>query len=69
MPKGSWREFDESQVILSSNRGSSVDPKKDRKVRVQRTKGGKSGKTVTVIIGLGLERSELKTLLKHLKAS
>ena len=36
-------------------------------VRVQPTRGGKGGKTVTVIRGLELDPSGLKTLLKRLK--
>ena len=70
MPKRSWREFDDSlstfEVDYSSNQSQ---PKADRKVRVQSTRGGKAGKTVTVISGLGITNNESKKLLKRLKAS
>ena len=67
MPKGSWREFDESSKSRSALPKSIVD-KTELNVRVQKTKGGKGGKTVTVITGLGLDNAQARVLLKRLKA-
>ncbi len=67
MPKGSWTEFDNSP---SDNTSESVEIdqlKVDRSVRVQKTRAGKSGKTVTVITGTHLNYLESKSLLKLLK--
>ena len=38
-------------------------------MRVQKTRGGKSGKTVTVISGLKLDEADRRSLLKRLKSS
>ena len=65
MSKGSWREFDDS---IPLSRPLSIKPKAARRVRIQRTKGGKGGKMVTVIKGLELNSVESKSLLKRLKA-
>jgi len=67
MPKGSWREFDDPS-ISKPNRVKSIIEKAELNVRVQRTRGGKGGKTVTVISGLELNDGEAKSLLKILKA-
>ncbi len=67
MPKGSWREFD---YVSSDNTSKSVESDQarfERSVRVQKTRSGKSGKTVTVITGINLNHSDSKTLLKRLK--
>ncbi len=67
MPKGSWREFEDDSL---NNTGDFVEDNKakfDKEVRVQRTRSGKSGKTVTIIRGLCLNNSELRKLLKKLK--
>ena len=42
-------------------------PKAQQPVRVQPTRGGKGGKTVTVIRGLELDPAGFKSLLKKLK--
>ena len=68
MPKGSWREFDESSISKLPRPQSSSD-KSELNVLVQKTKGGKGGKTVTVITGLGLDNAQARVLLKRLKAS
>ena len=67
MPKGIWREF-ENPAQNSIEKKSSI-PKStgDRVVRVQRTKGGRGGKTVTIITGLALNDVELRQFLKKLK--
>ena len=67
MVKASWREFDDPS-ILRPEKVKSPTGKEERNVRVQRTRGGKAGKTVTVISGLELEKTEGKSLLKSLKA-
>ena len=43
-------------------------PRSQQIVRVQPTRGGKGGKTVTVIRGLQLDNAEIKALLKKLKS-
>ena len=67
MPKGSWREFDKPSTLRSKEVKSLLD-KSQLNVRVQRTRGGKAGKTVTVITGLCLDSVDAKSLLKILKA-
>ncbi len=70
MSKGTWREFDDfaTQAWQDDKRPSQLG-KADRKVRVQRTKSGKGGKTVTLITGLDLDEVEARILLKTLKKS
>ena len=68
MPKGVWREFDDPS-ISKANRTEAIVGKAERNVRVQRTRVGKGGKTVTVIRGLGLNAEEARVFLKKLKAS
>ena len=68
MTKGSWVEFDDS---LPKNRvfeNPSITPKQNRCVVVQKTRGGKRGKTVTVITGLELDGPGSRSLLKTLKS-
>ena len=67
MSKGGWHEFDDPQQTAITNKGSSKCSKEERKVRVQKMRNGKKGKTVTVIRGLELAHAELKELLKTLK--
>ena len=67
MPKGSWREFDELSTSRSDLPKKIVDKAK-LNVRVQKTRGGKGGKTVTLISGLELDVAETRALLKRLKA-
>ena len=66
MVKGSWREFN-SPVPAGTKRNVQFSNKSQLNVRVQRMKGGKGGKTVTVISGLNLLDIEAKNLLKRLK--
>ena len=68
MPKGGWREFS-SADSLQRAKGAPGEPtpKSQQMVRVQPTRGGKGGKTVTVIRGLELDGSGFKALLKTLK--
>ncbi len=68
MPKGSWREFDNSQATIRPYKLPSKLNTEEQPVRVQRTRGGKGGKTVTVVSGLKIPDLEAKNLLKRLKA-
>ena len=69
MPKGGWQEFS-SPESLQRPSGPSAEPtpKSQQLVRVQPTRGGRGGKTVTVIRGLELDGAGFKTLLKKLKS-
>ena len=67
MPKGSWREFDHDSSLSRPDSKDEKVLRKDRKVRIEKVKGGRGGKIVTVISGLGLEVKELRVFLKTLK--
>ena len=68
MPKGGWQEFSNTDSLQRpSGPGKQPTAKALQMVRVQPTRGGKGGKTVTVIRGLELDPKELKALLKKLK--
>ncbi|QEY32861.1 translation initiation factor [Synechococcus sp. RSCCF101] len=75
MPKGGWREWNDPALERGVTRsgapaaggGGSTTPKAQQTVRVQPTRAGKGGKTVTVIRGLELTDSERRALLKRLK--
>ena len=67
MPKGSWREFEDLPLKENPRISEMLPVKADRAVKVQRTRGGKGGKTVTIIRGLGLKQLDAKNLLKKLK--
>ncbi len=68
MPKGGWREFSSADSLQRPS-GPAAQPtaKSQQMVRVQPTRGGKGGKTVTVIRGLELDAAGFKALLKKLK--
>ena len=66
MSKGNWCEFD--QPLNEALPAKAKTPKTAQKVRVQKLKNGKGGKTVTVIKGLELDEVALRGLLKTLKA-
>ncbi len=69
MPKGNWVEFqDSSKQEETISNSFKVRSKSDLQVRVQTTRVGRKGKTVTLIMGLGDDEVELKRLLKCLKA-
>ncbi len=68
MPKGSWREFGEP-LPSRSDRSRWLGDKARLNVRVQKTRGGKGGKTVTVISGLMLDDAGTRSLLKRLKTT
>ena len=68
MPKEGWQEFSSAES-LQRRSGPAAAPtaKAQQMVRVQPTRGGKGGKTVTVIRGLELDAAGFKALLKKLK--
>ena len=68
MPKGSWQEFEKPDLRPSSEISLQSYSKKELPVRIQRTKGGKGGKTVTLIKGLSSSLDDLKNILKLLKS-
>ena len=69
MVKGNWREFDDSSSQCTSLGQLSVQDGSQVPVRVERTRAGRGGKTVTIITGLMLENNQLRPLLKKLKSS
>jgi translation initiation factor 1 len=68
MAKGGWQEFSRGANLQRPEAAAPPVPKAQQRVRVQRTRAGKGGKTVTLISGLEAGEAELKTLLKQLKA-
>ena len=68
MPKGGWQEFSSAESLQRPS-GPAAEPtaKAQQMVRVQPTRSGKGGKTVTVIRGLELDAAGFKALLKKLK--
>ncbi len=67
MPKRSWREFGDYAPNDHKKPLDNLQSKADRPVRVKKMRGGKGGKTVTIVSGLGLPSLELKKLLKVMK--
>lgn len=67
--KGGWQEFSSPDSLSRPAAAPPGAPKAQQRVRVQRTKAGKGGKTVTVITGLEVPEAEALALLKQLKAS
>ena len=67
MPKGGWQEFSTSESLQRTPPATGLTPKTQQMVRVQPTRGGKGGKTVTMIRGLELDAAGFKALLKKLK--
>jgi translation initiation factor 1 len=71
MGKGGWQEFssaESTQRPKAPGAERAATPRPQQRVRVQRTKAGKGGKTVTVISGLELADPDARALLKTLKA-
>jgi translation initiation factor 1 len=68
MPKGGWREFSAPESRQRPEPAAAAQPRALQRVRVQRTRAGKGGKTVTLISGLELPEAEARALLKQLKA-
>ena len=69
MAKGGWQEFSRPESLQRGAPAAEPTAKNQQRVRVQRTKAGKGGKMVTAITGLEAPESELKALLKQLKAA
>tara|TARA_B100001250_G_scaffold285823_1_gene247880 strand:- start:573 stop:896 length:324 start_codon:yes stop_codon:yes gene_type:complete len=67
MSKGSWVEFEDSSFKRKIVNSSDSQSKGKDKLRVNKTRSGKKGKTVTVISGLQSSEDQLKQLLKRLK--
>jgi translation initiation factor 1 len=70
--KGGWQEFSSPGLPAAQQRPAAGAPgvaKAQQQVRVQRTKTGRGGKLVTAITGLQAPETELKALLKQLKAA
>ena len=67
MPKGIWREFENPAQNPKDKESWNSQSKVDKLVRVQRSRGGRGGKTVTIIAGLDLNDIDLRKLLKKLK--
>ena len=67
MPKGIWREFENPAQNSSKESSLDIKSKVDKLVRLQRSRGGRGGKIVTIITGLELNDIELRQLLKKLK--
>jgi translation initiation factor 1 len=68
MRKGGWQEFSNADSLQRpSGPSAGATPMGEQVVRVQPTRGGKGGKTVTMIRGLELDPDGLKALLKKLK--
>ena len=69
MPKGGWQEFSSADSLQRPEGPAAAPaPKSGQMVRVQPTRGGRGGKTVTVIRGLELDDAGFKRLLKTLKS-
>ena len=68
MAQGGWQEFSNADSLQRPN-GPAHDPtpKSQQVVRIQPTRGGKGGKTVTMIRGLERDPTGFKALLKKLK--
>lgn len=66
--KGGWQEFARPESVERPAGVGPAPPRAQQRVRVQRTKAGKGGKTVTLISGLELPEAEALALLKQLKA-
>ena len=71
--KGGWQEFSSpGSSAASTARPAAATPataKAQQRVRVQRSRAGRGGKLVTAITGLEAPDSELKALLRQLKAA
>ena len=68
MSKGNWHEFDNHVSKAIKDSSASNQSTTGQNIRIQRTKAGKRGKTVTVISGFELENTKFRLLLKSLKA-
>jgi translation initiation factor 1 len=70
MGKGGWQEFSSgASTARPAAAGTADTPRPQQRVRVQRTKAGKGGKTVTAITGMEISDADARALLKRLKAT
>ena len=70
MGKGGWSEFSSDPAALRRAQPEVPQtPRAQQRVRVQRTRAGKKGKTVTQVTGLELTDDDAKALLKQLKGA
>ncbi len=69
MPKGNWNEFKDPLARSKVNNPINTIPKKDQRVRIEKVRSGRKGKTVTLISGLEIPEEECRKLLKALKTS
>lgn len=70
MGKGGWQEFSSgASTARPATAGAAETPRLQQRVRVQRTKAGKGGKTVTAITGMEISDADARALLKRLKAT
>ncbi len=67
MPKRSWREFEHFDPQENTKKLQIDQSQSPRLVRIERVRGGRGGKIVTIIRGLCLNDSTLRKLLKQLK--
>ncbi|MEM7557188.1 MAG: translation initiation factor [Cyanobacteria bacterium P01_A01_bin.84] len=65
--KVAWREFGDDNSA-ATERGTPDLPPNQQNLRVQATRSGRKGKTVTIITGFQSKEETLKALLKKLKA-
>ncbi|RPF77264.1 MAG: translation initiation factor [Synechococcus sp. TMED155] len=70
MGKGGWSEFSSDPAALRRVAPEQPQtPRAQQRVRVQRTRAGKKGKTVTQVTGLELGDDAAKALLKQIKGA
>ncbi|MFN9646093.1 MAG: translation initiation factor [Cyanobacteriota bacterium] len=67
--KGGWQEFARPESLTRPVAPPPALPRAQQRVRVQRTRAGKGGKTVTLIRGLEVPEAEALAVLKQLTAS
>lgn len=63
-----WREFGDSSNDAAFERGTPDLPPNQQQIRIQATRAGRGGKTVTVITGFQSNSDTLTKLLKQLKS-
>ncbi|KGF72069.1 hypothetical protein DO97_12435 [Neosynechococcus sphagnicola sy1] len=62
-----YREFGNSDNSAALERGQPERPVGEQKIRVEASRKGRKGKTVTIIRGFQTNEATLETLLKQLK--
>ncbi|MEA5569579.1 translation initiation factor [Calothrix sp. UHCC 0171] len=64
---GGWREFGDDTNAAAFERAVEELPPNQQNIRIQATRAGRKGKTVTVITGFQAKPETLEKLLKQLK--